>query len=81
MGIDLWLGIPCSIIVLAHVQSMLWITDYRYYGLPTFQCNVSCRTMATSKTTNTYNRQNWEDAVSKQPLAILRKYTEYDMTV
>jgi len=37
--------------------------------------------MATSKTTNTYNRQNWEDAVSKQPLVILRKYSECDMIV
>jgi hypothetical protein len=36
--------------------------------------------MATSKTTNTYNRQNWEDAVSKQPFITRFGYSEYDIT-
>jgi hypothetical protein len=37
--------------------------------------------MATSKTTNTYNRQNWEDAVSKQPFINKFGYSAYDITV
>jgi len=37
--------------------------------------------MATSKTTNTYNRQNWEDAVSKQPIIMKLKHSEYDITM